>query len=317
MIEHTTVDDRPAIAAYVNDAFEPTTVAAATLVKIVFTDERGGTMFLSTAEIKPTLSARAQLEKEWDESKHPRDEGGKFGSGGGGAADKESDRDGGEGGHPGPGYSVVARLKDGVIFTPNVYDAQRALFENRKVELDQPKKISTLIKRLGETAAEMARQGKAAPNFNLCNVTVTGTSLFCAETKGIPRIKMPQMDEVTTKAFRKHLEELGYKVEKGEERSMNLRASQNELVGTKVAAKVEKMKAKGKENIDVRLIISKDDYIVDGHHKWATQLALDTERGKLDKGHKMKVSRVNIGIIKLLELANEFTGGKGAKSGTN
>jgi len=205
---------------------------------------------------------------------------------------------------------------NGVIHTPSVYDAQRALYEGKKVNLDQPKKISTLIKRLGETAAEMAKQGKKAPNYNLCNVTVTGSNLFCADTKGIPRIKMPQMDEVQTKAFRKHLKELGYKVEKEEERSANLRATQNELIGVKVAATVEKMKAKGQDVINARLIISKDDYVLDGHHRWAAQLAIDAEKGKLSNADKITVTRVNVGITELLDLANKFTGGKGAVAGS-
>ena len=38
--------------------------------------------------------------------------------------------------HPGPGYSANARLIDGAIHTSNVYDAQRALAENRKSRLD-------------------------------------------------------------------------------------------------------------------------------------------------------------------------------------
>jgi hypothetical protein len=37
--------------------------------------------------------------------------------------------------HRGPGYSANARLIDGVIHTSNVYDAQRALAENRKSRL--------------------------------------------------------------------------------------------------------------------------------------------------------------------------------------
>jgi HK97 family phage prohead protease len=297
MIERTTIDNRPALAAYINGEFEPTSADAATMVKITFTDEQGGVMFLVPADVKAAQD-RARLEgKEYEEDKHPRDDHGRWTDSGGseGSAGSDGDKDSSKdkGTHPGPGYSSAARLRDGVIYTPSVYDAQRALFEDRKVELDQEKKISTLIRRLGETAAEMAAHGEKAPNFNLCNVSVSGTNLFCADTKGIPRIKMPQMDEVTTKNFRKYLKEQGYTVEKGRERSINLRASQNELVGTKVAAKVAKMKAKGQDEIKNRLIISKDDYIVDGHHKWATQLALDAEKGKLDNGHKKRLARTN------------------------
>ena len=235
-------------------------------------------------DIRREGQAEGRLDREYEESKHPRDEGGKWTSGGGGTGEG-GDKDSGV--HPGAGYSASARLRNGVIYTPSVYDAQRALFENRKVELDQPKKISTLIKRLGETAAEMAKQGQKAPNFNLCNVTVTGTNLFCADTIGIPRIKMPQMDQLQTKLFRAELTKQGYKVQDGEELAANLRATQNELIGTHVASAVAKMKARGESVIGARLVISKDDYVLDGHHRWAAQLAIDAVDNKLTNGKKV------------------------------
>jgi len=148
----------------------------------------------------------------------PRDESGRWTDGGGG--------DGGSGGggkpddgkeHPGAGYSAGAYVKDGVIHTSNVYDAQRALFEDRKVELAQPKQVSTLIRRLGETAKEMAEHGETAPVFNLCNVSIAGTNLFCAESKGIPRVEMPVIPAKQTKEFIKYLKDHGFKVEKDKE----------------------------------------------------------------------------------------------------
>jgi hypothetical protein len=52
---------------------------------------------------------------------------------------------------------------------------------------DQERDEHVLIDKLGEEAKKWAAQGKEAPTFDLCNVTVAGTNLFCAETKGIPR----------------------------------------------------------------------------------------------------------------------------------
>lgn len=47
MIEHTTVNGRPATVAYLKGEFEPCTQAEAELVKVIFEDERGGVMFLT------------------------------------------------------------------------------------------------------------------------------------------------------------------------------------------------------------------------------------------------------------------------------
>lgn len=223
----------------------------------------------------------------------------------------QSEARAGQSEHPGPGYSATARVIDGVIHTSNVYDAQLALSQNRKVDLKQLKQVSTLIKRLGETAAEMAEAGETAPTFNLCNVSVAGTNVFCAGNKGIPRVEMPVIPAKRTKEFIKYLKDRGYKVEKGKEEARNLRATQNEISGAKVAASMARIKEEG---FYKRLVISRDDYIVDGHHTWAGQLGLDAKDGNLeDDDRSVKIARVDIPILKLVEEAEKFTGGKGKK----
>jgi hypothetical protein len=248
-------------------------------------------------------------EKEFDEGKHPRDDHGRWTDGGGG----DSESSGGEGKHPGEGYSAAARVINGVIHTSSVYDAQRALSENRKVELNQPRAVSVLLQRLGEVSKKMIAEGKEAPVFNLCNVSVKGTNLFCADTIGIPRVKMPQLDDQQTKDFRKYLKDQGYEIEKGKTKANNLRATQNELNGAKVAATAEKLRAKP-DHYSKRIIVSKDDYILDGHHHWAAKIGLDAEDGDLTNDTKVKIARVNISITKLLAEAEKFTGGKGKVS---
>jgi hypothetical protein len=224
------------------------------------------------------------------------------------AAIKEIDK--GKGKHPGEGYSKEAYVdKNGVIQTNSVYDAQRALFENRKVELKQVKQVSTLIKRLGETAAEMAEHGEDAPVFNLCNVTVKGTNLFCADQIGIPRAEMPVIPAKRTKDFIAHLKSLGYDIEKDKEESRNLRASQSEISGAKVAIQMARIKEDG---FYKRLVISRDNYILDGHHTWAGQLGLDAKDGDLENdGREVKVARVDISITKLIEEADKWTKAEG------
>ena len=231
---------------------------------------------------------------------------------GGGSGGSEGGTSGGDGKHehPGAGYSSGAYVKDGVIHTSNVYDAQRALFEDRKVELKQPSQVSTLIKRLGETAKEMEKAGEKAPVFNLCNVTVAGTNLFCADTKGIPRVEMPVIPAKQTKDFIKYLKDQGYKVDKEKEYAAHLRATQSEISGAKVA---DAMKRIEKEGFYKRLVVSRDNYILDGHHTWAGQLGVDAKNNNLHDDKSVKVARVDISITKLIAAAEKFTGGKGKK----
>jgi hypothetical protein len=247
-----------------------------------------------------------------DVSDEPRDESGKWTDGGGGdGGGGGKDEGDGKGKHPGKGYSAGAYVDSkGVIHTNSVYDAQRALFEDRKVELKQVKQISTLIKRLGETAKEMAEHGETAPVFNLCNVSVKGTNLFCADQIGIPRVEMPVIRAGATKDFIKYLKKQGYAIEKGKEKAANLRATQNEISGVKVAAAMEKIKDRG---FYKRLVVSRDDYILDGHHTWAGQLGIDAQDNNLDDDKEVKIARVDISITKLIAEAEKWTGGAGKK----
>jgi hypothetical protein len=52
------------------------------------------------------------------------------------------------------------------------------------------------------------------------------------------------------------------------------------------------------------LFVSKDNYIVDGHHRWAATIGVDYEDGKDDL--KMPVQRIDMDIIDILLEANRF-----------
>ena len=287
-------------------------------------------------------------DRSWDESKHPRgqpENKGQFGSGGGGstsaskrrttklpkgvlpkrsaisaqgasasealaaASARRAGKRTGPDGHPGEGYSKEAKVVNGVLHTTNVEDAARGLQEGRKVEIDQPRGISIVLERLGEIAALMIEKGEKAPTINLCNLTIKGSNLFCAQHKDIPRIEMPQMDEGQTQEFLKHLKANGHKVTNEEQFASHLRATQNELNGVKVAGIAEKIRS-GKY-VTPRTVVSDDDYVLDGHHRWAAKVGNDAMDNTLTNDTKMPVSRVHMSITQLLEEAHKFTGGKG------
>jgi hypothetical protein len=226
------------------------------------------------------------------------------------------------------GYSDKTTLgDDGKIRTTDVTDAAKALFEGRKVELYQPKEVSTLLVKLKEIEADARAKGEKAPLYDLCNVSVAGSNLFCAESQGIPRVEMPQLKGIPiegseaskmtpdsrgevdmTNAFVKSLANKDVMLEATEERADFLKASQNELNGVKVAGIAQAIRD-GKLD-DATLIVSKDNYIVDGHHRWAATVAVDYEdnvKGDL----KMQIIRVDMNIIDLLGEAKKFSADMG------
>lgn len=204
-------------------------------------------------------------------------------------------------------------------------DVQKAadlLAEGKKVQMDQPRSVSVLLEELAKRVQEMRDKGEKAPDFDLCKVTVPGTNLFCAESKGIPRVKMPQLKgkpEAGSKgdmlekddkgevdlaqAFRIAIMDRGTNIEDVEEKASYLRASQIELNGGKVAGMTKAM-AEGKIP-DARLFISKDNYIVDGHHRWAAKIGIDVGDNQLGDVD-MPIARIDMGIIELLDEANKF-----------
>jgi hypothetical protein len=52
--------------------------------------------------------------------------------------------------------------------------------------------------------------------------------------------------------------------------------------------------------------VSKDGYVIDGHHRWAAKVGLDGSDGKLGD-MKMKVKVIDMPIQDVLREANAFT----------
>lgn len=290
------------------------------------------------ADFDKYLSEGGQAQDDFDPSKHKRggnqENTGQFSKGAGGGKSessehKESSGQGAEGGQRassemgerianlkvstnplGHGYSPSAKLVDGVIHTDNVHDAVRALWQGRKVQLKQPHQISTLVQELGKVNARVLKAGQKPPVFDLCNVTVENSNLFCAESLGIPRIEMPQFTEEQLKAFTEKLVSEGHQISHVKEYAPYLRATQSELNGGKIAKGVKWLQGnpQGRER---EIIISGDNYVLDGHHHWAAMVTLDTMNQQNSSKTMINAVKINIGITDLLQKSWEFVGGRG------
>ena len=205
--------------------------------------------------------------------------------------------------------------------------AAELLGQGHRVRLDQPRTVSTLLDVLAANVAEARERGEDAPDYDLCGVSVPGTNLFCAESKGVRRVEMPQLSGVPRPGspadelpkdekgrvnvgplFRKSLAEEGIRITDERESAEYLRASQSEINGAKVAKIADRIEAGDAR--EEALFVSEDNYIVDGHHRWAAHVGVDVADGRLGDVD-MPVQRVDLPITELLERANAFADEQG------
>lgn len=222
-----------------------------------------------------------------------------------------------------PDAIATAQNKPGdAVEVEDTEEAINLLAAGVKIHLSSPEQVTVLLDRMKEMVDDAIAKGDKAPIYDLCNVTVTGTNLFCAESKNIARVKMPQLlgpplpgskadalpkdsrGEVDLSGpFRAMLESRGTKVTDTRQAAVNLRASQSELNGGKTAGIARAIETGHYD--EVPLFVSNDGYIVDGHHRWSATLGVD-----LRDGHpgdlEMPTSVIDMDILDILDEANKF-----------
>ena len=87
-------------------------------------------------------------------------------------------------------------------------------------------------------------------------------------------------------------------------KASSLRASQNQLIGADVAGIMGAIES-GKMR-DQTLFVSRDGYVIDGHHRWAATVGLDYKDGD-GEDLKMKVRVIDMPIMEVLAAAVKFS----------
>jgi hypothetical protein len=201
-------------------------------------------------------------------------------------------------------------------------EAIRLLSDGEQVELEGTEGINTLVEKLYKFANEAREKGEKAPNVDLCKVSVPGTNLFCAESLGVERHMMPQLSgkpregsiadglpkskegEVNIgKMFTDRLAEMGVDVADRSVPAASLRASQAELVGSNVAWMMNNGDKIGLGT--ERIFVSRDGYVIDGHHRWAALVGQDSRDGQLGNV-PINVQQIDMPIAEVLQFANQF-----------
>jgi hypothetical protein len=193
--------------------------------------------------------------------------------------------------------------------------------------------IATFTDKIAAFGEEAKAKGEGT-RLNLCEVEVPGTNLFCGDNQGIPRQDMPQLkgpavagspaealvnergEADITPGFVAELKNIGIGMADDRVRSDQLKSTQSELVGEKVAGIAGAISSGKLDVTQEPIIVSKDNYILDGHHRWAGQVLADADDGHLGDS-SMPVIRVDMGILDLVEAANGYAHEQGiAQKGT-
>lgn len=125
----------------------------------------------------------------------------------------------------------------------------------------------------------------------------------CKNNLGIPRAKMPQIQRAKTPEFLAELKAKGVKVTQGKARVGDLRATQREINAKKVAGMIEAKQAGKFDPAKAPVVVSNDQHILDGHHRWAALVVMDPSS-------KIPVRRVDLPMRELLRRAHSFKGVK-------
>ena len=184
--------------------------------------------------------------------------------------------------------------------------------------------FNTDIQKVKQIVDDAKAKGEKAPNINLCQITVPGTNLYCDDNLGIPREEMPQFkgkpqpgtpaanmpvdengDVDTEPLFKKMLEDKGIKVVQTQVPADKLKATQSELVGAKVVGMMGALEENpNNEGITAPIYVSRDGFVIDGHHRWAAIAAYNAAHP--DAQIQMKVQVIDQDIKEAIPMCNKF-----------
>jgi hypothetical protein len=184
--------------------------------------------------------------------------------------------------------------------------------------------FNTDISKISKMLDDAKAKGEPAPDINLCDITIPGTNLYCDDNKGIPREEMPQFKgkavegsraagmetdkdgEVDTEpVFREMLKEKNIKVLQTEVPADKLKATQKDLVGGKVIGMMGALEEDPNHpKITAPIYVSRDGYVIDGHHRWAAVVAYNAKHP--DNPIPMKTTVIDMDIKDAIPMANKF-----------
>ncbi len=121
---------------------------------------------------------------------------------------------------------------------------------------------------------------------------------FCHGNLGIPRNQMPQLEGEVITRFENYWKGKNVTVTHEEVKAAGLTPSQGELLRSKVRGMAGAIGA-GVPICKESIMVSKDNYVLDGHHRWAACKIMN---------EGISIRRIDVNILDLITAANSFEG---------
>jgi len=157
---------------------------------------------------------------------------------------------------------------------------------------------------------------KRTDHPDITELKIKGSLLFGGEGMGIARKDMPQIPAEARPEFLADLAKEGVSVSKERVDPTKLKPIQKEISGSRVGAIYQKTRVmgydgeeRGKISESERILVSKDGFVIDGHHTWAASVA-----HFFDGMEKLPIYRVDLTAKEALDASLEWSKAKGYES---
>ena len=169
------------------------------------------------------------------------------------------------------------------------------IFDGKHPEVE-PENVSALFMKMADRT----------DHPDITEIKIEGTLLFGDEGMGIARKDMPQIDKDLRPQFLEDLEKDGITSEKEKVDPKTLKPIQKEVSGSRSGAIYNKYREEGKIPKQDRILISKDGFVIDGHHTWAASVAFSFD----NPSAKIPVYRLSVNAQEALDASLAWTESK-------
>ena len=157
-------------------------------------------------------------------------------------------------------------------------------------------------------SAFLMKAAKRTDHPDLTELSIEGTLLYGDEGMGIARKDMPQIPGKERGRFLSEIEaSKGITAEKEKVDPTTLKPVQKEISASRSGAIYNKFRDEGGIPKDERILISKDGYVIDGHHTWGASVAFAFD----NKGTELPVYRLSVTAKEALEVSLEWSKANG------